>query len=356
VYLQDSQGKTYYLRGEPNGVGEKRLASSEPYTMRFDGTAPTDDPQLIQRLLPDGEYTVFVRALATNGQEANGQQPLSIQAGDITPPLIENLVIYPETISPNADGIDDEAEITYQLPVTATIDISILSPDGAASYPFVTASEEEPQQHRHNWSGRTVDGLILPDGVYTYLMRARDIYGNIVERTGPIAIAGGGQPEARITYSKIAPEAVMRGDVITITMRVENTGDVPIRTYGPPSGYEYTTDDVFSSIEGGDYAVKSGGFWRIGVDWDANSGGAAKRYPFRWAISPRPPEQWKIPPGNDDLRSGEDVLLPGEQAEIIGRIRILQPETKMGFYNGLIQDGVGFFQDRNGRTIVEVGF
>jgi hypothetical protein len=50
------------------------------------------------------------------------------------------------------------------------------------------------------------------------------------------------------------------------------------------------------------------------------------------------------------------VLLPGEQAEIIGRIRILQPETKMGFYNGLIQDGVGFFQDRNGRTIVEVGF
>jgi hypothetical protein len=48
--------------------------------------------------------------------------------------------------------------------------------------------------------------------------------------------------------------------------------------------------------------------------------------------------------------------MPGEEAEIIGRIRIRQPETKMGFYVGLIQDGVGFFQDRTGRTIINVGF
>jgi hypothetical protein len=85
------------------------------------------------------------------------------------------------------------------------------------------------------------------------------------------------------------------------------------------------------------------------MDWDANSGGAAKRYPFRWAITPRPPEQWQIP-------NQEDLLMPGEEATVTGRIRILQPETKMSFYVGLIQDGVGFFQDRTGRTIVEVGF
>ncbi len=48
--------------------------------------------------------------------------------------------------------------------------------------------------------------------------------------------------------------------------------------------------------------------------------------------------------------------MPGEEAEISGRIRILQPETKMSFYVGLIQDGVGFFQDKTGRTIVKVGF
>ena len=105
---------------------------------------------------------------------------------------------------------------------------------------------------------------------------------------------------------------------------------------------------MFSSIEDSRYAAKSGGFWRIGVDWDANSG-AGKRYPFRWALSPRPPEQWKIP-------FVEDLLMPGEEALIIGRIKVEQQETKMGFYVGLIQDGVGFFQDKTGRTIIRVGF
>jgi hypothetical protein len=147
----------------------------------------------------------------------------------------------------------------------------------------------------------------------------------------------------------MAPQALLRGDVLTVTMRVKNTGKVAIRTYGPPSGYEYSTDDVFSSVDGGAYAIKPGGYWRVGVDWDANSGGAAKRYPYRWAITPRPPDQWKVPGVEDELR-------PGEEAVIVGRIRVDQPETKMGFYTGLIQDGVGFFQDKTGRTIIEVGF
>ena len=141
----------------------------------------------------------------------------------------------------------------------------------------------------------------------------------------------------------------MLGEVLTVTMRVRNTGTVPIRTYGPPSGYEYTTDQVFSSVEDGAYTAQAGGFWRVGVDWDANSGGGAKRYPYRWAVSPRPAEQWAVP-------FVEDFLMPGEEAVVTGRIRILQRETRMGFYVGLIQDGVGFFQDRTGRTIVEVGF
>ncbi|MFL5801692.1 MAG: hypothetical protein ACJ8CR_08105 [Roseiflexaceae bacterium] len=345
IYLQDAAGARYTLRD-----GEPREPSPEPYLLRLDGTAPTDDPVLRRRALPSGDYTLVVEATGADGGQAREQRPISIQGADAPPPLIQNLVVRPAIISPNADGLDDIAEITYGLPVSATVSIDISGPGCAPTpCPFITADEEPPALQRHTWNGRTVDNVLLPDGVYTYTVRAADRYGNLVEQSGAITIAGGGQPEVAILNSYMAPQALMRGEVLTVTMRVKNTGKVPIRTYGPPSGYEYSTDEVFSSIAGGQYTVKPGGFWRIGVDWDANSGGAAKRYPYRWAITPRPPEQWKVP-------GVEDELLPGEEAEVVGRIRVVQPETKMGFYVGLIQDGVGFFQDRTGRTIVNVGF
>lgn len=343
IALVDDQGTRYTLRRN-----EPRAPSSEPYALRFDGTAPTDDPILLRRMLPGGDYTVVIEAVGEDGARQTAEHPLTIIGQDAPLPLIDNLVIFPDTISPNADAIDDVAEITYQLPTTATVDIVVTAPDGA-TFPFVTAAEEAPALQKHVWNGRTVDGTLLPDGVYTLIIRAQDRFGNLVEQRRTITIEGGGQPEAMITYSYMAPQSVMLGEVITVTVRVRNTGTVPIRTYGPPSGYEYDTDQVFSSIEDGAYVARSGGFWRVGVDWDANSGGAAKRYPYRWALSPRPPEQWRIP-------FEEDLLMPGEEAEIVGRIRIRQPETKMGFYVGLIQDGVGFFQDRTGRTIINVGF
>ncbi len=344
VALIDPHGVRYTLRRD-----EPRAPSGEPYALRFDGTAPTEDPVLLRRSLPGGTYRLSVEAVGDDGERQVAEQTLTIIGQDAPLPLIENLVVAPATISPNADAIDDVAEITYQLPTTATVDIVLTAPDGVTTYPFVTAATERPELQKHVWNGRTVDGTLLPDGVYTFTIRAQDRFGNLVEQRGAITVAGGGQPEATITYSYMAPQSVMLGDVITVTMRVRNSGDVPIRTYGPPSGYEYDTDQVFSSVENGAYVVRSGGFWRVGVDWDANSGGAAKRYPYRWAVSPRPPEQWRVP-------FEEDLLMPGEEAEVVGRIRIRQPERRMGFYVGLIQDGVGFFQDRTGRTIITIGF
>lgn len=345
IYLQDAAGQRYVLRDN-----EPREPSTDLYRLRIDGTTPTDDPVLLRKALPSGEYNVVVEATGQDGSKASVQHTLTIHGADTQPPLINNLTVHPAVISPNADGIDDIAEITYSLPVSATVSIEIRGPGcDPTPCPFITANEERPELQRHVWNGRTVDNVLLPDGEYTYTVRAADRYGNLVERSGTIGVNGGGQPEVSIIDSYMAPQALMLGDVLTVTMRVKNTGTVPVRTYGPPSGYEYSTDDVFSSIEDGAYVSKPGGFWRIGMDWDANSGGAAKRYPYRWAITPRPPEEWKVPFVEDELR-------PGEEAVIIGRIRVQQPETKMGFYIGLIQDGVGFFQDRTGRTIIEVGF
>lgn len=344
IYILDANGQRYDLRR-----AQPRAAATDPYILRFDGSVPTDDPQVLRRLLPPGQYTLVVAARAADGNDSDERRlPLSIEGDVIAPPEIENLMVWPPVISPNADAIDDVAEFTYRLPVSATVNIEVQAPNGEI-IPVVTREEEGPYERRHVWNGKRPNGSLLEAGVYTYTVRAEDGFGNVVQRQGQITLADVGQPEARIVYSMIAPQRVMLGEVITVTIRVRNTGTVPIRTYGPPSGYEYTTDEVFSSVEDGIYAAQAGGFWRVGMDWDANSGGGPKRYPYRWAISPRPPEKWAQP-------FVEDFLYPGEEAEIIGRVRILQRETRMGFYVGLIQDGVGFFQDRTGRTIIDVGF
>jgi hypothetical protein len=344
IYILDAAGQRYELRRS-----QPRAAASDPYILRFDGSVPTDDPQVLRRLLPPGQYTLVVAARAAEGTASDERRlPLIIDGEPIELPEIENLMVWPPVISPNADAIDDVAEFTYRLPVSATINIEVMAPNGEI-IPVVTREEEGPYEQRHVWNGKRPNGSLLEAGVYTYTVRAEDNFGNVVQRQGQITLVDVGQPEARIVYSMIAPQRVMLGEVITVTIRVRNTGTVPIRTYGPPSGYEYTTDEVFSSVENGIYAAQAGGFWRVGMDWDANSGGGPKRYPYRWAISPRPPEAWAQP-------FVEDFLYPGEEAEVIGRVRILQRETRMGFYVGLIQDGVGFFQDRTGRTIIDVGF
>jgi hypothetical protein len=343
VYLLDAAGTRYDLR-----KGQPRSASSDPYVLRFDGTVPTNDPVLLRRLLPPGDYTLAVLAQASGGAPEERRLPLTITGGELPIPDVQNLLVSPQTISPNADAVEDVTEITYRLPVSATVDIDITAPSGE-SIPVVTREEEGPYEQHHVWNGKRPNGSLLPSGVYTYTVQAEDGYGNLVRRQGQIALEDVGQPEARIVYASIAPQQVMLGEVLTVTIRVRNTGTVPIRTYGPPSGYQYTTDEVFSSVEGGSYTAQAGGFWRVGMDWDANSGGGPKRYPFRWALSQKPPEQWKVP-------GVEDWLMPGEEVEVTGQVVLLQRETKMGFYVGLIQDGVGFFQDRSGRTIVEVGF
>ena len=146
----------------------------------------------------------------------------------------------------------------------------------------------------------------------------------------------------------IGPEKIERGGVVTMTVRVKNTGPVGLRTHGPASGYRYSSRQSYASIEDEIYANKGGGLWRIGLDWEGN-GGSGSRYPFRWAISPRPPAEWAEP-------NEFDVLYPGEEATITGSVEIKELESRMTFFVGVAHEGVDYPFDRLRQTLVEVDF
>src|SRR5690349_4775954 len=73
IYLQDAAGRRYSLR-----EAEQRLPSPDPYVLRFDGTAPTNDPVLKRRALPSGAYTYVVQATGADGARAESQGQITI--------------------------------------------------------------------------------------------------------------------------------------------------------------------------------------------------------------------------------------------------------------------------------------
>ncbi len=334
--VQGPDGKRYDLRKD-----EPRTPGS--YNLRFDGAVEFVENNLTQRrILPDGGYKFVLEA---QGSEAQGLGfSLNNSPAKLGYPEVESIATTPQVISPNFDARDDVATFNWRTTRSATVTISLA---GANSFNRVlkTAKNQPAQEDRVDFNGLDQKGDPLPDGIYNYTIQAADQYGNITRRGGQVEVQGGGRPEATITFASISPTEIIRGNTVTVTVRVKNTGKVPIRTQGPFSNFQYTTRDTYSSIENNRYDDKAG-FWRIGVDYDANSGvGGPVRYPFRWGFG-------KISDGKGE----EGQLLPGEEAEVVGQIKIDRDEKDIRLYVGLIQEKIALVQDRRQITTVKITY
>lgn len=303
------------------------------HILRFNGTTATSDTQgeyeVVRSVVPPGAYTITIAA-----GSASQSLSFSVSAVDAHVPSLTNLTLFPATISPNQDAIDDVAELTFRTDMTTTLSANLFDKDGNKT-PIYPPTKKEPGEQRIIIEGKDTLGEPLPDGVYTATVRANDALGNKVEASKVITIEGGGAPTIEILSVDITPKQIIAGGEISVTIRVKNTGNVPLRTQGPDPGFTYTTNDSYSSIENGKWVDKAG-LWRVGIDWDGNSGGGPSRYPFRWGFS--------------------HTLQPGEEAITGGKIRILKQESTMWFYAGVLQEGVRIVLDRLARTAISVDF
>ncbi len=327
IYIISPSGERIYVRrDEPRPAGDD-------YRYRFDGTYPLAVDPDQRRVLADGRYQFVVEARDSTGHVEQASDELMVIGGDSDAPRLEDVASFPPVITPNFDAQDDVVQVTYRLTKEAMVSTYALDKDGNRVY-VGPEERREPGEYREVWDG-TVNDRPLPDGEYTFVVRAADRAGNVTTARVPVVISVGGVPQARITRVQFSPLKLMRGELLRVDITVRNVGNVTLRTQGPDPGYIYDSFDTFSSIAEHRY-VDEAGYWRVGVDWSGARSSSGAKYVYRWGF------------GHD--------LQPGEEVTVTGFIRVNHKISKMWFFAGLIQEGIRYHDDGVGGKVIEVGF
>jgi hypothetical protein len=330
LYLEGQPGR-FYLRKD-------QMRTSGNYEIRFDGAVATDGKsQVTQQVLPNGSYDVVVEARPEKGAKVEVVRTrLEVSEADTVAPQIDKVLIDPDPITPNGDADDDDTYVSFYLTKKSWVSVQVLDPSGRVT---VVKPEDKTEQGPLSvkWDGSS-EGMVVPDGTYNCVINARDSAGNISRTNTPVQVTQGGIPVGRIVDVEFSPTALPLGGRMKVEMTVRNVGNAPMKSLGPDPETVYTTDQSYNSIKLDEqnkplYFERSG-VWRVGIDWDGNSFG--RPYPIRWGL-------------------GED-LQPGEEVTVVGYVEILQTTPKIKFWAGLVQEGVGYPQDKVGTTEISVGY
>ncbi len=343
IYLVDGNHAKHPLR-------EKQARAAGDYQILFGGIVN-------DRMLPDGVYQLAVEANDEAGHTETVPATLKITGADTTLPELQNFSVFPDTFTPNQDGIDDRVSIRYYL--TKPAHVTVYLTDGKTRYPIderkeTTVLTEDgysaigPHEYDYD-AGIDLGATPPPDGAYTVVAESVDAVGNIVRAEHPLTIKDGGSPRAAIIGSagNFSPLVVPLNSTLYFSATVQNVGTVPIRTKGPEPGFVYSTNQNYSVIQ----QYEEPGIWRIGVESEGNSIG--RQYPYRWQLGSSAELKHVTINGKEYL-----YLLPGQAVRISGGIKIVDkpPLVNPHYWLGLVQEQVRLVEDHVEPTQITVDY
>lgn len=320
LLLTSGTGREFYFRRD-------QPRNDDKFTVLFSGVVDgflhdgeSVSGEVERRLVPNGEYSWRLDAMADNGETASATGSLQVEAGDTPLPIMSEFRIGPNVFSPNQDGVADRVSINVYLEKDVErLDVLLLGLDGAR-IPISARVEErqygEAGRHRFDYEGGIDLGVDPPpDGVYQVIALAQDRVGQRMRMEGELTIELGGKPYAEIKPQAVGVEVAFAvqayderfrstsealGDLLTMPddsasladsqqitvplghmlvfrLTVDNYGNVPIRTSGPPPGTVYSQDQLAGSLG----AFDESGAWRVGIQCETSM----TSFPYRWAIA-----------------------------------------------------------------------
>jgi hypothetical protein len=339
IRVINAAGQSYDLRAD------QRRSKGERTTY-FGGV-------ISDRLLPDGEYKLVFEVTDERGHTDRAETAITLLGGDQLPLMIDNLSIWPNTFTPNRDGVTDRVTIGYSLNKRATrVSVNIMDASGN-KYPVPEDQIREmgvPGSHEHDYdAGVDLGATPPPDGDYTVVVEAEDAVGNRVQVRGALTIQGGGVPRVEVVKraAQFSPTVVPLGATLTFTCTVKNIGTVPVRTTGPESGFTYGSLENYNTVE----HYEEPGLFRVGLDFEGNSSG--RTYPYRWQLG-TDAELTVV----ETSIGPQKYLMPDQTVTVVGHVRIDERLYKVEPYIwlGLIHEQVEIVQDRIEPTPITIAF
>ncbi len=139
--------------------------------------------------------------------------------GCVFSPLLSDVTVAPNAISPNADGTDDVTLINYRVGRPAQVSIYLIDQAGNRHY-FREAERRSPGKYNVYWGGvindpqmqpvaggqMLVESRVLPDGAYTGVVEATDDAGRTDKAEGQITLTGADTALPEIHNFTVVPQ------------------------------------------------------------------------------------------------------------------------------------------------------
>ena len=183
-------------------------------------------------------------------------------------PLLYDVELYPDVISPNADGHDDAANILYKLSRNAGLSIYVI--DEAGERHYHRNGGRRSAQNESYWTlfsgvvdtdeGGPVKRRVLPDGQYTWVIEATDDSGHTESAEGSLTIvdAGTAVPELRgfsVSPQVFSPNRDGVDDHVTINYFLPMTATVRVYLLSEAGEKVFLPEKVSQRIKPGEVGL-----------------------------------------------------------------------------------------------------
>jgi hypothetical protein len=169
-------------------------------------------------------------------------------------PLLTDVSVSPQAITPNADGLEDVTRISYHLNGSANLSIFFVDDQGNRHY-FRDTRRRSEGDYRVDFGG-VVNGSMLPDGTYTWVVEATPDEGETISQTGQLVIQNADTEKPLLEGFSVYPQVFTPNqdgidDRVDINYYLTKEAEVIVYLIAPDGQTRYPIAEVERDIKPG---------------------------------------------------------------------------------------------------------